>query len=114
MPIKKREVVLFSPHFVSAELRDGAGYRAVPPLSLLALAGPVRDAGFGVRILDVKWDHDWRRELQERIDDLLCLGITCLTGPAVADGLVAAEFAKSLREDLPVIWGGWHPTFAAD
>ncbi len=111
--MRRREVILFSPHFVSEAAREGATYRATPPLSFLALAGPLLEAGYDVRILDTKWDTDWQRVIRERIDHLLCLGITCLTGPAVADGLAVADYAKSLRPELPVIWGGWHPTFAA-
>src|SRR5205823_5982160 len=85
----------------------------VPPLSLLALAGPLRDAGWDVRILDAKWDTDWRAEVRASIDQLVCAGVTSLTGPAVADGLEFSGYVKSLRPEVPVIWGGWHASFAA-
>ena len=111
--VAKREVLLYAPHFVVPKAQSNPAYRAMPPLSHLALAGPLRDAGYGVRILDAKWDRDWRGTIRETADRLACVGITSLTGPAVLDGLRVAEFAKSLRQDLPVIWGGWHATFAA-
>ena len=106
-------IVLYSPHFVSPEARHGAMYRAVPPLSHLAIAGPLRDAGYDVRIFDAKWDLDWQAEVRALADKILCAGVTSLTGPAVSDGLEFAAFMKALRPDLPVIWGGWHTTFAA-
>jgi len=66
-----------------------------------------------VRIIDSKWDLDWRREVRETIDQYMCVGVTSLTGPAVQDGLEFSAFVKSLAPDTPVIWGGWHSTFAA-
>jgi len=111
--VARREVLLYAPHFVVPAGQASASYRAHPPLSLLALAGPLRDAGYRVHILDAKWDRDWRGTIREIVDRLACIGITSLTGPAVLDGLGVAAFAKSLRPDLPVIWGGWHATFAA-
>ena len=51
MPARKT-IVLYSPHFVSPAGRASRLYRAVPPLSHLALAGTLREAGYDVRILD--------------------------------------------------------------
>ena len=111
--VAKREVLLYAPHTVVPEGQSSAAYRAKPPLSHLALAGPLRDAGYGVRIVDAKWDRDWRRTIRESVDRLACVGITSLTGEAVLDGLRVSAFVKSLRPDLPVVWGGWQATFAA-
>jgi anaerobic magnesium-protoporphyrin IX monomethyl ester cyclase len=111
--VDRRTVVLYSPHFVAPAWRSGALYRATPPLSHLALAGPLREAGYDVQIVDAKWDVDWRSWLRNSADRLLCAGVTSLTGPAVSDGLEFATFVKQLRPDLPIIWGGWHASFAA-
>jgi radical SAM superfamily enzyme YgiQ (UPF0313 family) len=107
------DIILYSPHFVSAAARGDAAYRAVPPLSHLALAGPLRAAGYNVRILDAKWDTDWRREVRERAKTLACVGVTSLTGPAVEDGLQFSAYVKSVAPEVPVIWGGWHASYAA-
>jgi len=111
--VSRRTVLLYSPHFVAPEHRSGPTYRATPPLSHLALAGPLREAGYQVQIVDAKWDTDWRSLVRQNHDRLLCAGITSLTGPAVSDGLEFATFTKQLRPDLPLIWGGWHASFAA-
>ena len=110
----RNTVLLYTPHFVAPELRSGATYMATPPLSHLALAGPLREAGYNVIILDAKWDLDWRDRTRELVDDLLCVGVTSLTGPAVSDGLEFSAFVRTLRPRLPIIWGGWHATFAAE
>ncbi len=109
----KKTILLYSPHFIAPELRAGATYRAVPPLSHLALAGPLRQAGYEVVILDAKWDLDWQERTRDLADRLLCVGVTSLTGPAVSDGLEFSAFIRRLNPELPIIWGGWHATFAA-
>ena len=76
----RKTILLYSPHFVSPAAREGRLYRAVPPLSDLALAGPLRDAGYDVGILDAKWDTDWRSQVALLADSLLCVGVTSLTG----------------------------------
>lgn len=109
----RNQVVLYTPHFVPEAGRGNAFYRAVPPLSHLAIAGPVRDAGYDVCMLDGRWDTDWKRKVRERADRLACVGITSLTGPSVADGLQFASYVRELRPEVPILWGGWHATFAA-
>ena len=108
-----KTVLLYSPHFVAPAYRLQPLYRSTPPLSHLALAGPLREAGYDVEIIDAKWDLDWRARVRERAGRLLVAGVTSLTGPAVSDGLEFATLVKELRPDLPVIWGGWHASFAA-
>lgn len=109
----KKTILLNSPHFIAPELRAGSTYRAVPPLSHLALAGPLRQAGYEVIILDAKWDLDWQERTRDLGDRLLCVGVTSLTGPAVSDGLEFSAFIRRLNPELPIIWGGWQATFAA-
>jgi radical SAM superfamily enzyme YgiQ (UPF0313 family) len=43
-------------------------------------------------------------------EDALCLGMTVLTGAPIRDALRVSRAAKARRPDLPVIWGGWHPS----
>jgi radical SAM superfamily enzyme YgiQ (UPF0313 family) len=110
--LSRGDVVLFSPHLSREEYRP-ATYFAVPPLSHLALAGPVRDAGWRVHIIDSKWDLDWRDRVRAFASTLVAFGITSITGYSVRDGMEAAEFIREIRPDVPIVWGGWHPTFAA-
>ena len=43
----------------------------------------------------------------------LCLGVTVLTGAPISDALQISRAAKRARPDLPVVWGGWHPSMFA-
>jgi radical SAM superfamily enzyme YgiQ (UPF0313 family) len=105
-------VLLYFPRVVPPGHPAGAALH-FPPLSYLALGGPLREAGFDVRILDARLGPHTRAEIEATIGQAVCLAVTCLTGYAVTDGLEMAAVAKRLRPDLPVVWGGWHPSFVA-
>jgi radical SAM superfamily enzyme YgiQ (UPF0313 family) len=111
-PGGKGRVILYMPHLVPPD-QWSADYLATPPLSSLALGGPLRDAGYEVRLIDAKWEPDNRAEIAETVRGAVGLGISCLTGYSVKDGLEVATLAKTKRPELPVIWGGWHPSFCA-
>ena len=100
-----KTVLLYSPHFVAPAYRLQPLYRATPPLSHLALAGPLREAGYDVEIIDAKWDFDWRARVRERAGRLVCAGVTTLTGPAVSDALEFSAFVREILPDVPIIWG---------
>lgn len=105
-------MILYLPRHVPPEYENSVAL-AVPPLPHLALGGPLRQAGYDVRIIDAKWEPRAREEITATIGDAVCLGISALTGYAIADGLEMAGFAKTLRPEIPILWGGWHPSFAA-
>ena len=81
-----------------------------PPAGLLAIAAPVRDAGFRVRLIDAAVESDWLAAVEREATDAVCLGVSLLTGPTIRPAVQAAHAAKRIRADLPVVFGGWHPT----
>ncbi len=96
------KVVLFYPSY------DGPPLSA--PLCLLSLASVLRDNDFEVVIVDAAITPDAERKVQRQIHDALCLGISVLTGPMILSAVRIARAAKTIRPDLPVIFGGWHPS----
>ena len=107
------KVVLYVPHYIDPNRWHlGADYLAAPPLPYLALGGPLRAAGYDVRIIDAKWEPDYRREIAETVGGAVCFGVTGLTGYSVYDGLAASALAKKSNPEIPVIWGGWQSSFA--
>lgn len=100
------KVVLFYPPY------DGAPLSA--PACLLALASTLREAGFSVVVIDAAVRPNYRSEVLREGADALCLGISLLTGPMILGAIDVAQDAKSARPDLPVIFGGWHPTLLAE
>lgn len=81
------------------------------PNGLLAIATLPDKAGYSIKIIDLKIDNDWRRTLKQSIDNnTLCVGISCSTGRMIHSGLEVASHVRSLNPELPIVWGGPHPT----
>lgn len=97
-----QKVVLFLPPYTGGLIG--------PPLSLLSLASPLRGAGFEVRIVDGALQPDYLDRIEKEIQDCLCFGVSLLTGPMIATAVAVTRHVKRLRPDLPVIFGGWHPS----
>ncbi len=79
------------------------------PLSVLQLAAALQKDGVDVTILDGRVETDYRDKILAVRDELLCAGISCLTGQ-VSHGLEIAEFIRENIPEIPIVWGGWHLT----
>src|SRR5271170_5408034 len=104
--LTRGKVVLFYPPYEGPPL--GA------PLCLLSLASPLREAGFEVVMIDAAIAPDYKARVQHEIQDAICLGISLLTGPMIGGAIEVATETKLQRPELPVIFGGWHPTLLPD
>jgi radical SAM superfamily enzyme YgiQ (UPF0313 family) len=80
------------------------------PLALIAVGSGLKDMGIDTIIVDGRLEKDPEAVLATHLDDSLCLGISVLTGADIRDALRIGKMAKRLRPDLPVVWGGWHPS----
>lgn len=98
-PLRVR-VVLYNP---------GAPFYTMP-LALLAIGSHLDCQRFDVVVVDARLETDPVAALERALEGALCLGVTVLTGPAIRDAIGASRAAKRVRPDLPVIWGGWHPS----
>lgn len=78
------------------------------PLALLAVGSALDRARIDVVVVDRRFETDDR--LLSELDDALCLGVTVLTGRPLAEAAAIVRRARRRRPDLPVIWGGWHPS----
>ena len=77
------------------------------PLALLHVAKSLDDNGYKVKILDTRI-HDYR---DVNLDDVIFVGIPTMTSPVqISLGLAVARYIKEKRRDLPIIWGGTHPS----
>ena len=102
---RKPTVVLYNPQSVFYTM----------PLGLLAVASAVDRRAFDVRIIDGRLEADSVTAVLDRLDDALVLGVSVLTGDPIRDALRVSRAVKARRPDLPVVWGGWHPSlFPAD
>lgn len=79
------------------------------PLSLISLASVIQP-DFVPIILDgdVKSEGELRQELDNHVDETICIAISALTGPQITDGLSFSSYAREKNPAMPIIWGGWH------
>jgi anaerobic magnesium-protoporphyrin IX monomethyl ester cyclase len=100
---RRIKVVLYNPRAVFFTM----------PLALLAIGSELDPEVYEVVTIDGRLETDPVRALLSHLDGALCLGVTVLTGAPLADALAISRAAKQARPDLPVIWGGWHPSMFA-
>jgi anaerobic magnesium-protoporphyrin IX monomethyl ester cyclase len=80
------------------------------PLSLLYISQPLLENGIEVEIIDQRFEEDFFGRLRQRLSsDLICIGISCITGPQIEQIISISQFLKS-STDIPIVLGGPHPT----
>ncbi|MFN8007660.1 MAG: radical SAM protein [Terriglobia bacterium] len=102
----KKKIVFFFPAFSSLE--------ATAPLGILAVARPLLDAGYDVRLIDSTITPDFERRVVEEMQDALCLAISLVTGPMIRETALVSRTVKRLYPGKPIILGGWHPSLLPD
>ncbi|MCB0712568.1 MAG: B12-binding domain-containing radical SAM protein [Ignavibacteriae bacterium] len=80
------------------------------PLGLLAVASALDPELYDVQIIDGRLEEQPINKLLERAEGALCLGITVLTGMPIRDALTISRSVKQRFPNLPIVWGGWHPS----
>src|SRR5687768_16577470 len=104
---EKPTIVLFNP-----SPYDNAKYYGLP-LPLLAISALPHSKGWPIKIVVQDVDgEDSERQIMEACEGALLFGVTSLTGSMIGHGL---EMCRKVRErfpDLPIVWGGTHPSIA--
>lgn len=107
--MNKNFVLLISPRTTEAD----AGSLELP-MGLLYMAGVLIKNNFEVKIINQQTDTNWLRKLLPYLEKKpICIGLSCTTGKQIK---YAIELSKKIKEisDIPIIWGGYHPTFMPD
>ncbi len=96
--MRSRPIVLYNPR----------GESHILPLGLLHVGSVLPRER--VVILDGRIDADPEARVAALAGDALLLGLSVLTGAPILDAVRVSLAAKRARPDLPVVWGGWHPS----
>jgi radical SAM superfamily enzyme YgiQ (UPF0313 family) len=99
-------VLLYQPPYTVGDERAFA----YVPLALLQLAAALEKGGWEPVILDGQVDRGAAGALTRRAPQAAAVGITAMSGPQLAHALAAAEGVRDAAPDVPIIWGGWHPS----
>ncbi len=79
-------------------------------MGLLSLAAPLLEAGYDVVLVDAAIEPDYLQRIANEVQEVCCFGISLLTGPMILPAIKASRLVRKLRPELPIIYGGWHPT----
>ena len=82
------------------------------PYSILAVASGCTYDRLNVILIDANTTSQSAivSYIQEYHDDTVCVGISCMTGHQIAEGLAFAKSVHEINPLIPIVWGGAHPT----
>lgn len=102
----KRKILLVQPKVGSWEFIQRT---PMLPLALLSIATYL-DKDYDIRIIDQRLDSAWATTLKKELEgDVVCVGVTTMTGPQIGHALTASKIVKE-TSNVPVVWGGIHPS----
>ncbi len=82
-----------------------------PSVALMALSAALKAAGYETGLVFSNWSE---AELAAHLQDTVAVGFSVLTGNGITQALSMAGRIKAIRQDMPIIWGGHHPTLKAE
>jgi anaerobic magnesium-protoporphyrin IX monomethyl ester cyclase len=97
---KRHKVVLYNPTAVFFTM----------PLALVTIGSHLDPERYEVVIIDGRLEKDPLAALAPHLDGALCFGVTVLTGAPIQDAVTVTRKVAARHPDLPVVWGGWHPS----
>lgn len=80
------------------------------PLSILAVGAPLHADGYHVTLFDERLHDDPEGDLLAAAADALCVGVSTITGFQLKRSIHFSRLLKNRFPELPVIWGGYHPS----
>jgi len=82
------------------------------PLNLMAIARMLDPEFYKVEIVNATVEKNYISRILNKAEkgNLLCLGVTCMTGYQIHDALKVAKKVKRCFPHIPIVWGGYHPT----
>lgn len=106
--MKKKKILL-----IYTELGFTGTYIIQPPISLVYVSSKlIHNPEVEIELLDCRIEPEWREKLRKCIlkEDVLIAGFFVMSGLQVGKAYEVTKFIKSLDQDLPIVWGGPHPT----
>jgi radical SAM superfamily enzyme YgiQ (UPF0313 family) len=97
-----KKITLFNPQPEKFYYKKGESL----PLALLSISSFLHQENYDIKI----FDHQPTEALLQWVKDSTCLAITSMTGFQIGGGLALARMVRERYPEIPIVWGGWHPT----
>ena len=101
----KPSILLYNPPATADKIK----WMRNVPLNLLSICSCLDEKEFDI-FINQSFAKEALNKFKPHLDNAVCLGISCMTGIQISHGLALAEMIRAINPDLPVIWGGYHPT----
>lgn len=97
----KHTVVLYNPNAVFYTM----------PLALIAIGSYLDAEQYNIVIIDGRLEKEPMLKISEALQqNAVCFATTVLTGGPIKDALKVSRAVKEKFPNIPVVWGGWHPS----
>ncbi|MFA7301114.1 MAG: radical SAM protein [Candidatus Shapirobacteria bacterium] len=82
------------------------------PLAVLAISRVLDKEGYNIKIYAPFLQKNPLKELLNytKKHKVICLGVSTMTGFQIHDGLKISRSFKNKFKNIPIVWGGWHPS----
>jgi len=84
----------------------GYDYSLQLPISLLPIAFYLQRGGYEPVLFDARIEDYRKLSLKE----VICVGISSMTGIQIANAIEITRHIRNVNSNIPIIWGGIHPT----
>lgn len=88
----------------------GSGPSHWAPLPVMTIGSYLLHQGYEVVIIDQRLEKEPFKRVLSELEGALCLGISAITGIQIAEGVEISREVKKRLPEIPIIWGGVHPT----
>lgn len=97
----KKTIVLYNPYAVFYTM----------PLALIAIGSYLDTDKYHVEIIDARIEKNPFEKVKAALSNNgVCFATTVLTGAPIKDAQVMSRKVKEAFPQIPVVWGGWHPS----
>ncbi len=105
-----RSTRVATPRVLLVHPRATQGNSCTVPYSCLAVAAPLVAKGYPVEILDEFATAGFDAKLDAAVRGADVVGLSCFTGYQIDRAVRVARRVRELRPELPLVWGGYHPS----
>ena len=86
----------------------------IMPLGPLQVGSALHNAGYPIKIIHIE-----EKDIDATVSEIartkpLWVGLSVITGPQTVDSAIFSEKLKKLEPNIPIVWGGIHPSLATE
>ncbi|HEB73572.1 MAG TPA: radical SAM protein [Nitrospirae bacterium] len=113
MMVEAKRIILFSPMAWEPDEPDigkSSTKRVGVPLSVLSVASGLNMDKYDVRVISGAEAEYIEKVRSVLSNGTICFGISSMTGYQITQGIEIAKIVRSYNKDIPIVWGGFHPS----